>query len=166
MRTLKAKIILAFSVIAIGLGAILFSVSMVFSRKAVTDSTLSNFEIIAENIAQYLNVSFSKELVLVDSIARRKTMKNPDISILEKAKSVVDDVNKDDGHRYFVIVDKYGEGFNSEGASVNIRDRDYFQKAHNAVTEDKAAKLMLSRCEDFIANPPENWDGAIAFTTK
>ena len=145
MRTLKAKIILAFSVIAIGLGAILFSVSMVFSRKAVTDSTLSNFEIIAENIAQYLNVSFSKELVLVDSIARRKTMKNPDISILEKAKSVVDDVNKDDGHRYFVIVDKYGEGFNSEGASVNIRDRDYFQKAirgEDAVSEPITSKLQ------------------------
>ena len=34
------------------------------------------------------------------------------------------------------------------------------------VKDDKAAKLMKERCADFIANPPENWDGAIKFTTK
>ena len=44
--------------------------------------------------------------------------------------------------------------------------KDYFSKAHAIVEGDKASKLMLKRCEDFIANPPENWDGAIAFTTK
>ena len=44
--------------------------------------------------------------------------------------------------------------------------RDYFEKALEAVENDKAAKLMLERCEEFIKNPPENWDGAIAFMTK
>ncbi len=43
---------------------------------------------------------------------------------------------------------------------------DYFKKALTAVEGDKAAKLMLERCEEFIKNPPENWDGAIAFMTK
>lgn len=44
--------------------------------------------------------------------------------------------------------------------------KDYFVKALEAVENDKAAKLMKDRCEDFIKNPPENWDGAIAFMTK
>lgn len=44
--------------------------------------------------------------------------------------------------------------------------KDYFSKALDASENDKAAKLMLDRCEDFIKNPPENWDGAIAFMTK
>ena len=44
--------------------------------------------------------------------------------------------------------------------------KDYFSKALNAADGDKAAKLMLDRCEEFIKNPPENWDGAIAFMTK
>ena len=44
--------------------------------------------------------------------------------------------------------------------------KDYFIKALQAVANDKAAKLMLERCEEFIKNPPENWDGAIAFMTK
>ena len=44
--------------------------------------------------------------------------------------------------------------------------KDYFAKALVVVENDKAAKLMLDRCEEFIKNPPENWDGAIAFMTK
>ena len=44
--------------------------------------------------------------------------------------------------------------------------KDYFIKALQALANDKAAKLMLERCEEFIKNPPENWDGAIAFMTK
>lgn len=44
--------------------------------------------------------------------------------------------------------------------------KDYFSNALNAAQGDKAAKLMLERCEEFIKNPPENWDGAIAFMTK
>lgn len=43
---------------------------------------------------------------------------------------------------------------------------DYFKKALSSVEGDKAAKLMLDRCDEFIKNPPENWDGAIAFMTK
>ncbi len=44
--------------------------------------------------------------------------------------------------------------------------KDYFSKALEAVSGEKAAKLMLERCDEFIHNPPENWDGAIAFMTK
>ena len=43
---------------------------------------------------------------------------------------------------------------------------EYFTKAITESPDDKASKLMKSRCEEFIKNPPENWDGAIAFTTK
>ena len=44
--------------------------------------------------------------------------------------------------------------------------KDYFAKALTFAEDDKAAKVILKRCEDFINEPPENWDGAIAFMTK
>jgi hypothetical protein len=44
--------------------------------------------------------------------------------------------------------------------------KEYFEKACSEAPQDKAAKLMLERCDKFIANPPENWDGAITFNTK
>lgn len=44
--------------------------------------------------------------------------------------------------------------------------REYFQKALDACEGDKAAALMVERCDQFILRPPENWDGAIAYNTK
>ena len=44
--------------------------------------------------------------------------------------------------------------------------KEYFQKALDQCPDDKAAKLMVSRCDDFLKNPPEHWDGAIAYNTK
>ena len=42
----------------------------------------------------------------------------------------------------------------------------YFEEALKVIPQDKAAKLMLDRCNEFAENKPENWDGAIALTSK
>ncbi|MCQ2592843.1 MAG: adenylate/guanylate cyclase domain-containing response regulator [Treponema sp.] len=44
--------------------------------------------------------------------------------------------------------------------------RDYFYKAMQISPENKAAKLLWSRCQEYILNPPENWDGAVVLTSK
>ena len=44
--------------------------------------------------------------------------------------------------------------------------RDYFKKAQNLISGEKASLLMLDRCNEFIANPPQDWGGATVFTTK
>ena len=62
--------------------------------------------------------------------------------------------------------DAYNKGMDLYKQGIWNLAKEYFEKALMAVEGDKAAKLMKSRCEDFIANPPEHWDGAIAFTTK
>lgn len=43
---------------------------------------------------------------------------------------------------------------------------EYFKTANQIVPTDKASKLMINRCEDFIKNPPAEWNGAIALTSK
>lgn len=62
--------------------------------------------------------------------------------------------------------DSYMKGMLLYKQGVFNLAKEYFEKCLEAVGGDKAAKLMLSRCIDFIENPPENWDGAIKFTTK
>ena len=64
------------------------------------------------------------------------------------------------------FVQAYEKGLKSytEGAfSLAIN---YFEMAVNVLPEDKAAKLMLERSNEFAVNKPENWDGAIALTSK
>ena len=62
--------------------------------------------------------------------------------------------------------DAYTKGMELYKQGIWNLGKEYFEKALAAVGGDKAAKLMLSRCEEFIANPPDHWVGAIAFTTK
>ena len=62
--------------------------------------------------------------------------------------------------------DAYSKGFDLYKQGIWNLAREYFEKALAQVPEDKAAKLMLDRCIEFIKNPPENWDGAITYHTK
>lgn len=62
--------------------------------------------------------------------------------------------------------DSYEKGFALYKKGVWNLAKEYFEKALESSTTDKAAKLMLGRCHQFLENPPENWDGAIAFLTK
>ena len=66
----------------------------------------------------------------------------------------------------FEYKDAYVKGMDLYKQGIWNLAQNYFGKALSAVPNDKAAKLMLSRCAEFIRNPPENWDGAIAFLTK
>ncbi len=62
--------------------------------------------------------------------------------------------------------DCYRKGFKLYKQGTFNLAKEYFEQALAEAPGDKAAKLMLSRCEEFIKNPPVSWDGAIAFTTK
>ena len=62
--------------------------------------------------------------------------------------------------------DCYKKGFGLYKQGVFNLAHEYFSNALSEAPDDKACKLMVSRCEEFIKNPPENWDGAIAFNTK
>ena len=62
--------------------------------------------------------------------------------------------------------DSYSKGFDLYKQGLWNLAKEYFEKALGEAPGDKAAALMLERCVEFIANPPENWDGAITFHTK
>ena len=62
--------------------------------------------------------------------------------------------------------DAYSKGFDLYKQGVWNLAREYFEKALGEAPSDKAARLMLDRCIEFIQNPPESWDGAITFHTK
>lgn len=42
----------------------------------------------------------------------------------------------------------------------------YFEKCLQVIPNEKSAKLMVERCKEFAANHPENWNGAVALTSK
>ena len=62
--------------------------------------------------------------------------------------------------------DAYSKGLDLYKQGIWNLAREYFEKALSEASNDKAARLMLDRCIEFIQNPPESWDGAITFHTK
>lgn len=60
----------------------------------------------------------------------------------------------------------YEKGFKSYNEGAFNLAIPYFEKAEKCLPEDKAVKLMLQRCKEFLINKPENWDGAIALKSK
>lgn len=62
--------------------------------------------------------------------------------------------------------DAYHKGMELYTQGIFRLAKEYFEAALKSVEDDKACLLMISRCTDFIENPPESWDGSISFTTK
>ena len=75
-------------------------------------------------------------------------------------------VDRDENEFSQEYKDSYIKGMDLYKQGIWNLAKDYFAKALTFAEDDKAAKVMLKRCEDFIDDPPENWDGAIAFMTK
>ena len=60
----------------------------------------------------------------------------------------------------------YEKGFKTYNEGAFSLAVPYFEKALEIMPDDKAAKILLGRCTEFAVNKPENWDGAIALTSK
>ena len=64
------------------------------------------------------------------------------------------------------FTDNYEKGLNLYSSGAWTLALSYFEKALEIMPQDKAAKLMAERCTEFSAHPPEDWDGAVALTSK
>ena len=64
------------------------------------------------------------------------------------------------------FTEAYEKGFKSYNEGAFNLAIPYFEKAVELQPQNKAARLMLERCDEFAVNRPENWDGAIALTSK
>ena len=64
------------------------------------------------------------------------------------------------------FTEAYSKGFKSYSEGAFAIAKPYFEKALEIIPNDKAAMLLLGRCNEFIENKPEKWDGAVALTSK
>lgn len=90
-----------------------------------------------------------------------------DVKVKGKAKAVpIYAVDRNQEEFSVEYKDSYMKGVDLYKQGLFKLAKNYFEISLKSKSEDKAAILMLDRCNDFIENPPENWDGAIAFKTK
>ena len=64
------------------------------------------------------------------------------------------------------FTEAYSKGFKSYTEGAFSLAKPYFESALQTLPQDKATQLMIERCNKFIVYKPENWDGAVALTSK
>lgn len=62
-------------------------------------------------------------------------------------------------------LENYRKGLNLYLTGAWSRAAEYFELACSAM-KDGPAVVMAQRCREFVARPPEHWDGTYVFTTK
>ncbi len=138
-----------------------------------TDYTVIGDSVNLASRLEGLTKTYGSLIVVSDSV--KKDIKTDefifryldDVKVKGKAKSVpIYAIDKSMDDFTAAYRDSYSKGLELYKQGIWNLAKEYFLKALNESPEDKATKLMLSRCDEFIANPPENWDGAITFNTK
>ena len=127
-KSIKAKIVVLLSVILVavcgGLGLISYFVASSGLNANINESLLKVTEQGAIVVENKIETYYSELNALASNkIFRDITANKAEITTLLKKEA------KNRGHVDMCISDKNGDGYNAKETTVNISDRDYFQKA-------------------------------------
>ncbi|AWI05413.1 methyl-accepting chemotaxis protein [Clostridium drakei] len=128
MKSIKSKMIvfsgLLISVICIGLGVI----SFINSSKALNTNLSKTLPKIAEQTANNVQSKLEGQLNVLSAIAARSEIKDANNSWQNKVKILTEE-GKRIGSIRLEAVDKNGNITKPDGTIVNVKEREYFQKA-------------------------------------
>jgi signal transduction histidine kinase len=128
MKSIKTKLIvflgLLIVVICIGLG----TASFINSSKALNSNLGKTLPTIAEELASSVQGRIEGQLNLLESIAARNEIKDPNNSLENKIQLLLAEAKRN-GSINMAIIDKDGNSVNTQGQGVNITDRVFFQNA-------------------------------------
>ena len=129
MKSIRIEIILFVSLVTLFTSGLMLAVSIHNIQDAYEQTTLSSLNVLVKNVADNISSKLECELIRTETIANRPSIRKSGTSVYDKAISLAQEVKPEQQHRYFIIVDKKGQGFSSEGKPVNIADRVYFKQA-------------------------------------
>lgn len=129
MRSIRYAISTFIAAIISVTGAVLIIISFHFSKKAVNQAAYQGLSPLTENITQYATAIMHDNLNSLKVIAERPEFKDSSFSVRQKAVSINSLAGKISGGNYFIVADKNGHGYTSQGKACEISDRNYFQTA-------------------------------------
>ncbi|HEX9025636.1 MAG TPA: cache domain-containing protein, partial [Clostridium sp.] len=128
MKSIKTKLMvylgILIGVICIGLSV----VSYINSSNALMSNLSKTLPSIAEQTANYVQGRLEGELKLIEDIAARSEIADPNNSWENKMSMLLDE-GKRIGSIRLEIVDKNGDLKKEDGTTVNLKDRTYFENA-------------------------------------
>ncbi len=163
MKSIRSAITLFIAMLIIVISSALVGISLYFSGAAVKTTAYTNMTTLVKNISSYADAKIQGDVLTLKAVATREELKNESISIEKRVRNIHALTKEIDDARYFLLVDMDGNGFNSEGKSVNISDREYFKKAKAGIPsiEGPIISKLLNTAATLVAVPVYNEIGVI-----
>lgn len=128
MKSIKQKLLVYFGGIAIIICLGLSIVSYTTTSKILNSGINEDLNLVAKQSSEIINEKFKSELNSLEVLSRNEKICNMSIPF-EKKKYILDDIVKNKSFLLMGVADLNGNTVFTNGASSNIKDREYFQKA-------------------------------------
>lgn len=162
LRSISTKLTLIFGIlvltVCIGLGAIMYSAS----TNALSSNVQESLTQLAEESSKVVQERLNTHLNTLEVLAGNDTIISDAVSIDEKLQVLETEVARA-GHLNLTIADQSGASFNTNGETVNIFEKDYFQAAMDGntyITDPTTSKTDQSIIVCY-AVPIKDIDGTI-----
>ena len=137
MKSIRTAMTLFVAAVIFVTAATLMAIAIKLSGQAVDEELLETMEILADNVANYADLSLESDLIALRAVAEFPVLQG-NASPPEKAAAIAEEIASiGAGAKYFIVADLDGHACTSDGVEVEIQDREYFQ-------ESKAGKSIIS----------------------
>ena len=127
MKSIKSFLIVVMAAIVVTVGALSIVIAYGFARSTamqiIYDNLLSLADAVSTDIATQLDV----EMAVLDVLATTDMIASPEQPLEEKAAYLTRARDIDPSRLNYTIVDMQGNGVNTDGARINLADRDYIR---------------------------------------
>jgi len=132
MKSITAKITLLFGIlifiICTGLAVFAYYSASNALKTNIDENLLEIAKADAKIITEKVNIQFNA----LQALAESPWIKSNDLTLEEKVKLLRNEVQRN-GHINMFIADTNGDFVNTDGVTMNLRERDYFQKALSGI---------------------------------
>lgn len=129
MKTIRRSLTVFISLFFLLLGMLLTVTTVMLARNSVAKTALQGFSSLLENVNQFAAASLKEKFTTLQNTAQSSILRDPSVSVKQKAESLKNKEIQFGEGSYFVVADKFGEGFTSRGVPCKISNRWYFQSA-------------------------------------
>ncbi len=131
MKSIRSAIAIFIAIVVIASAVPLTLIAINKGDNAVQNTAKQCIENIRDQITRYAAAELNTQFTALQIIADNPILRNPNVSLREKALSLRDSAERTPNANYFIVASLEGDAYTSKGTTVKggIGDREYFKKA-------------------------------------
>ena len=129
MKSLKTTLIVIISGIVLVVALTSTLLAYAFARDAAKKIVLSDAAALSESVADFLETRINVEIEVMNALALRAEMTDPNLTLAEKAAYLNDVAEMDTNRIAYTVCDTNGNGVTNTGIVRNVSGRDNYEEA-------------------------------------